>query len=195
MSLNHNSQEYNSVFNADNSNIFNNGSNQIFQEGKERFINATSLDEKYQTIQNIHLLMIKEFKNHKDNINIDNFSNWLQEVCNDAAQTANQYIDVVAYGHYVKYVMFVFHFWNGVATWLHSKNNRENKLPVEYPYFAGNMDCCKYYSEKILVYEHQQTLYQQFLYHTLTRDANVRASFEKSKHRNEAWRHNPLNYA
>jgi hypothetical protein len=46
---------------TDNSSVFNNETDRILQEGKERFNNATSLDVKYQTIQNIHNLLIKEF--------------------------------------------------------------------------------------------------------------------------------------
>jgi hypothetical protein len=194
MSNNHNTPEYNSIFSADNSSVFNNYTDNILEECKNRFNNATSLDEKYQTVQTIHNLLIKEFQKGADKVNAENLSNWLQELCANAVATQNQYIDIGAFKQYVEFLFFVFHFWNGIATWLSSKKNRDNKEPVEYPFFAGNMDCCKYYSEKILVWEHQQTLYQQFLYHALTRDTNMREAFKKSERRNERWRHNPLNF-
>ncbi len=194
MSNNHNSQEYNAVFSTDNSNVFKNEFDNILNEGKQRFINTTSLDDKYQTLQHLHNILIKEFQRSKENINVANFSNWLQEVMANASATEYQYIDINGFKIYENYIKFIIIFWNGIANWLHSKKDRDNKIPVEYPTFNGNMDCCKYYSEKILVWEHQQSAYKQFLQVAFTYNANLKAAFENSKHRNENWRHNPLNF-
>ncbi|MFY8160280.1 MAG: hypothetical protein ACOVNU_03050 [Candidatus Kapaibacteriota bacterium] len=193
MSNNHNSQEYNAVFSADNSNVFNNETDNYLYEGKQRFINATSLDEKFQAVQKLHLLMIKAFQNNKENINYLSLENWLKEVTADAARTANSYIDINSFKQYEDYIKFVVHFWGGIVSWLELKKLKGENTPYEYPFFNGNMDCCQYYSEKILVWEHQQILYRQFLYHLLSHNDKIRQAMKQNE-RNQKWRHNPLNY-
>lgn len=185
MSQNHNQ----SIFNANNINVFNNEMDNVLYEGKVHFYNAKTLEDKYQIVHQLHLLLVKEFSYDRDKINVENFKNLIQELCKYLSDNERAYLDISGYKTATAYFMWVFSFWNGIATWLQSKNNRDedNKLPMEYPFFNGNMDLIVYYSQKILVWEHKQMPYIQFVEHAIRRDETVRMSI-KDNPINDAWR-------